>query len=37
MYNGYYRSLIEDQEVRKFLDTFVGPTIIVSHAMRIVR
>ena len=37
MYNGVYRTMIEDNESRKFLDTFLGPTITVSHAMRIVR
>jgi hypothetical protein len=37
MYNGVYRTMIDDNDSRKFLDTFLGPTITVSHAMRIVR
>jgi hypothetical protein len=37
MYNSYFRAVIEDNEARKYLDAFIGPTVVVSHAMRIVR
>ena len=37
MYNSVYRTMIEDNESRKFLDTFVGPTVSLASMMRIFR
>ena len=37
MYNGVYRTMIADNEARKFLDTFVGPTVTAASMMRIFR
>ena len=37
MYNSVYRTMIEDNEVRKFLDTFVGPSVSMASILRIVR
>lgn len=37
MYNSFYRTMIEDNEARKFLDTFVGPTVSAASSMRIFR
>lgn len=37
MYNGVYRTMIDDNEARKFLDTFVGPTVSAASMMRIFR
>jgi hypothetical protein len=37
MYNGVYRTMIADNESRKFLDTFVGPTVSLASMMRIFR
>ena len=37
MYNGVYRTMITDNEARKFLDTFVGPTVSLASMMRIFR
>lgn len=37
MYNSVYRTIIEDNEARKFLDTFVGPSITMASILRIVR
>jgi len=37
MYNTYYRTMIEDNEARKFIDTFVGPTVSAASSMRIFR
>ena len=37
MYNGVYRTMITDNEARKFLDTFVGPTVSLASMMRILR
>ena len=37
MYNTFYRSMIVDNDARKFLDTFVGPTVSAASSMRIFR
>jgi len=37
MYNTFYRTMIEDQDARKFIDTFVGPTVSLASMMRIFR
>ena len=37
MYNTFYRTMIADNDVRKFLDTFVGPTVSLASMMRIFR
>jgi hypothetical protein len=37
MYNTFYRTTIVDQEARKLLDTFVGPTFSMASMMRIFR
>jgi len=37
MYNTFYRTMIEDNEARKFIDTFVGPTVSAASSMRIFR
>jgi hypothetical protein len=37
MYNTFYRATIADNEVRKFLDTFVGPTTSFASMLRIFR
>jgi hypothetical protein len=37
MYNTFYRTMIDDQDARKFIDTFVGPTVSLASMMRIFR
>ena len=37
MYNTLYRTEIDDQDGRKFIDTFVGPNSIASAMMAVVR
>jgi hypothetical protein len=37
MYNSFYRTTITDNEMRKFLDTFVGPTTSLASMLRIFR
>jgi hypothetical protein len=37
MYNTFYRTEIEDQQHRKFLDTFMGPNAIASSMMGVIR
>ncbi len=37
MYSSYYRTMIEDNEARKFIDTFVGPQVSMASILRIIR
>ena len=37
MYNSFYRTMIEDNEARKFIDTFVGPSVTMASILRIAR
>ena len=37
MYNSVYRTMIEDNEARKFIDTFVGPSVSMASILRIMR
>ena len=37
MYNSVYRTMITDNEARKFLDTFVGPSTSMASILRITR
>jgi hypothetical protein len=37
MYNRFYRTEIEDQDHRKFLDTFMGPNAIAASMMSVIR
>jgi hypothetical protein len=37
MYNTFYRTTIEDNDARKFLDTFVGPSVSMASILRITR
>ncbi len=37
MYNTFYRTMIEDNEARKFIDTFVGPSVSMASILRITR
>ena len=37
MYNSFYRTMIEDNEARKFIDTFVGPSVSMASILRITR
>jgi hypothetical protein len=37
MYNSVYRTMIEDNEARKFIDTFVGPSVTMASILRIAR
>ena len=37
MYNSFYRTEIDDQDHRKFIDTFMGPNAIAASMMSVIR